>query len=94
MTIDRRRLFALGGVGAFGAGTGLLGPEFDHITAGIVVRLYQESDGGWKVVVPDWGFIEDDSFGGIYRWRPGQQLRTRGMPLEEFLAQMSGVDKA
>jgi hypothetical protein len=79
MSIDRRRLFALGGLGAVGAGTGALGPEL-NLHGGITVTLYQDLD-GWKVAVPDFDYA-----GG--RWRAGSILPMKGMPITEFLAEL------
>jgi len=80
MSVDRRKLFSLGGLGAFTFVGGVQGPEFDHIAGGLTIRIYREFGGEWKVVVPDWDYVN----GGD--WRPGKQLRTKGMPLAEFLA--------
>lgn len=78
MTIDRRKLFALSGLGAIGAGTGALGPEVQLGSGGIVIRIYQDYSGRWVVAVPD--------FDADPNWLPGHVMPVKGMPIDEFLA--------
>jgi hypothetical protein len=85
MSVDRRKLFALGGLGALGAGTGLAGPELDW-PAGITIRIsWRWSAGpkpGWHVLVPDW----DHDFQWNVANVATQTPPVKWMPLEEFLA--------
>ena len=77
--MNRRGLFALGGLGAVGLGTGTLGPELDFLTHGLTVRLVRWKN-EWCIVVPD--------FEGHKDWRPGEVHATKGMPVNEFLAEL------
>lgn len=76
MGIDRRRLFALGGVGAFGVGTGACGPEIDIAAAGAITAKFALRYGEWCVLVPDWDLD----------WHVGTNAApVKWMPLAEFL---------
>lgn len=78
MSIDRRKLFALGGLGAVGIGTGVYGPELDFASLGITVRLRRDYKTGWGIIVPDWDGHPD--------WQPGKIHAVKTMPVAEFLA--------
>lgn len=77
MAIDRRKLFALGGLGAISVGTGEHGPEFDVALAGAVTVKLGRRYGEWCVLVPDWN----------YKWHVGAAAPpVTWMKLSEFLA--------
>lgn len=78
--IDRRKLFALGGLGAIGATTGQSGPELDPSSAAVTVRLSRRL-GVWSVLVPDWEYAGDVG---------AMAIPLKWMPLTEFLATLDG----
>lgn len=89
MSIDRRKLFALGGLGAIGIGTGEIGPEADpNYGAAITIRIRRErTEHGleWAVLVPDYDM----------RWTPGREIPpVKWMPLSEWLAAVEGENAA
>ena len=87
MTVDRRKLFALGGLGAIGASTGEFGPEVDpNYGASITIRVRRErTDSGgleWAVLVPDFDA----------RWMVGRYLPpVKWMPLNEWLSSVEEI---
>lgn len=83
MAIDRRKLFALGGVGALGIAGGERGPEIDVGAAGALTVKIARRCGEWCVLVPDWDL----------RWAVGAHAPPiKWMPLAEFLAQIDAVN--
>jgi hypothetical protein len=75
MDMDRRKLFALGGLGAVAGLGGIQGPEVSF-HGGVTIRIFKGSD-GWMVAVPDWD-----------GYRPGDVPAVTGMPIDEFLAKL------
>lgn len=87
MTVDRRKLFALGGLGAIGIGTGELGPEVDPAAGGsITVKIrksWTEKGFVWAVMVPDFDYV----------WQPGLATPpVKWMPLTEWLAALDKIN--
>lgn len=87
MNIDRRKLFALGGLGAVGAaGTGALGPEYT-LHGGITITIQQMNDGGWGVAVPDWDEMKS-------RWHKVHMTPViKIMPMAEFFDELNKMDE-
>ena len=76
MSIDRRKLFALGGAGAIGAAGGRLGPEF-NLHGGLTIHVVKGHD-GWLVATPDWEMINGPYF------QPGMIPQVKMVPVTEF----------
>lgn len=81
MTVDRRKLFALGGLGVIGAGTGAYGAEA-NLHGGVTVTLQRSYD-GWGVAVPN---LDEG-------WRPGDIPQVKLMPIADFLAALEELRK-
>jgi hypothetical protein len=73
MSIDRRKLFAVGGFGALAGVGGVRGPEV-HLHGGITIHIVKGDD-GWLVAVPDFDH---------YRFN-GEIPAIKMMPMAEFL---------
>jgi hypothetical protein len=85
MPINRRSLFALGGVGlAVGGGTGALGAEIQQNMPGITIqiRFYRRQ---WEVLVPNTDGMENTP--------PieGFLASTQWIPLVDFLSLLDGT---
>ena len=84
MTIDRRKLFALGGMGIVATGgTGALGAEVNPAFPGITIQIRLVGN-GWEVAVPDW---EHEAKMPVHQ---GYLMPVTWMPLPEFLETMKG----
>lgn len=80
MTVDRRKLFALGGLGAIGVGTGEFGPEADpNYGPSLTIKIRKDwTPNGveWCVLVPDFDL----------KWQVGRELPpVKWTPLAEWL---------
>lgn len=84
MGIDRRSLLAIGGLGAFGGGAGMAGPETAlGIPLGLTIRVIKNWADGWCVVVPD-----PDQGWVIGSHTPPIKL----MPIKDFLDQIDKLN--
>ena len=82
--LNRRRLFALGGLGALAAGTGIHGPEIDPDLPGALVLRVRKNYKTWVVCVPDYETA----------WTPGVMMPpVKWVPLEEFLAELDTLQR-